>query len=177
MEPAPDLPIEHRDPRTLTPHPENYRSHPDAQVEAIAQNISDLGMYSPVVIDTQDRILAGHGVTLGCISLQLETIPVYVFEGTEAAAKRLMVADNELSRGAEDSEEALAALLGEVAESYGDLRGTGWSKDALEELVAEIDAGDDFDPDAVEFPEYDENIDTSGIRYATCPECGHEFPV
>jgi hypothetical protein len=27
------------------------------------------------------------------------------------------------------------------------------------------------------FPEYDENIDVSGIKTATCPECGHEFPI
>ena len=190
METTPDLPIEHRDPRTLTPHPDNYRGHPDAQVEAIARNISDLGMYRPVVVTTEGVVLAGHGVTLAAAKLDLETIPVYVFEGTEAAAKRLMVADNELSRGAEDSEETLAALLGEIAESYGDLRGTGWSEDALAELVAEIEEGG-YTPNItpeVKLIEYtDDEIehaadglkekmrDGQQLKEVVCPYCSKEF--
>jgi len=173
METTPDLPIEHRDPRTLTPHPRNPRGHPQAQVDDIARNITDLGIYGPIVVQPDGTILKGHGMTLAAISLGLETVPVVLFNGTDAQAIRLMVADNELSRGAEDSEETLAALLGEIAESYGDLRGTGWSEDALAELVAEIE---DAEHEEVEIPEEFPEYDPEGMEFEhECPKCAYQW--
>jgi len=112
-------------------------------------------------------------MTLAAISLGLETVPVVLFNGTDAQALRLMVADNELSRGAEDSEETLAALLGEIAESYGDLRGTGWSEDALAELVAEIE---DAEHEEVEIPEEFPEYDPEGMEFEhECPKCAYQW--
>ena len=146
------------DPRTLKPNPENYRGHPQEQIAEIATSLRDLGQFKNVVVRPDGTILAGHGVVQAAIA---EGVPVwgFIFEGTDAEARRLMVADNELSRGAEDDERALHALLNEINRDFGDLAGTGWS-DAEHEAVLKALAAEDFglakaeqeDPGAGEAP-------------------------
>ena len=164
------------DPRTLKPNPENYRGHPQEQIAEIATSLRDLGQSR--TCRAPDRRLAGHGVVQAAIAEGVPVVWGFIFEGTDAEARRLMVADNELSRGAEDDDRALAELLSSIAMDFGDLAGTGWSDAEHEARLAELAAESaPFDPDSVEFPEYDEDLDVSNIKTATCPECGHEFPV
>jgi len=166
---ASDYTIEQRDPRSLTPHPQNYRHHPEEQVAEIARNIRDLGLYRPVIVTREGTILAGHGITLACIELGMATIPVYVFGGSEAQARRLLVADNELPRLAEDDDRALADLLQEVSRDYGDLRGTGWDDEALKGLLAETTVPN-FAPVGIE-----EQGRLDQKKPIICPKCGAEF--
>lgn len=107
------------DPRTLKPNPENYRAHPPAQVADIGASLRAFGQYRNVVARPDGTILAGHGVVAAAIAEGRETIAVFEFEGTDAEARRLMVADNELSRGAEDDDRALAELLSSIATDFG----------------------------------------------------------
>jgi len=166
------------DPRTLKPNPENYRAHPQEQIAEIATSLRDLGQFKNVVVRPDGTILAGHGVVQAAIAEGVPVVWGFIFEGTDAEARRLMVADNELSRGAEDDDRALAELLSSIATDFGDLAGTGWSDAEHEARLAELAAESaPFDPDSVEFPEYDEDLDVSNIKTATCPECGHEFPL
>lgn len=160
----------------LQAHPQNYRAHPPEQVSAIKASLTRLGQFRAVVVNTEDTILAGHGVVQAAQELGWTEITVHVFEGDEAEQRLVMVADNELSRKAEDDERDLMSLLREINEDFGDLRGTGWDEREMQERLDAL-AGEDFDAEAVDFPEYDENIDTSGIKTVECPECGHEFPV
>lgn len=128
------------DPRTLKPNPENYRAHPQEQIAEIAASLRAFGQYRNVVARPDGTILAGHGVVEAAIAEGRETIAVFVFDGTDAEARRLMVADNELSRGAEDDERALHALLNEINRDFGDLAGTGWSDAEHEARLAELAA-------------------------------------
>lgn len=173
----PPLSIEYRDPRALAANPENYRHHPPEQISEIKRSLQDLGQYRNVVCRPDGTLLAGHGVVQAAIDLGWEQIAVHVFTGSEAKARRLMVADNELSRGAEDDERALHALLNEINRDFGDLAGTGWSDAEHEAQLKELATEGEVDPNSVEFPEYDEDLDVSNIKTATCPECGHEFPL
>lgn len=88
------------DPRTLKPNPENYRGHPQEQIAEIATSLRDLGQFKNVVVRPDGTILAGHGVVQAAIDLGWEQIAVHVFTGTDAEARRLMVADNEHIRDA-----------------------------------------------------------------------------
>lgn len=166
---ASDYTVEQRDPRSLQPHPQNYRRHPEEQVAEIARNIRDLGLYRPVIIREDGTILAGHGITLACIELGMATIPVYVFGGSEAQARRLLVADNELPRLAEDDDRALAELLKEVSQDYGDLRGTGWDEEKLANFLvvtrseAEV-PGFDAAAEWVGLPEVEEKEREVGVK-------------
>jgi ParB-like chromosome segregation protein Spo0J len=89
------------DPRTLKPNPENYRGHPQEQIAEIATSLRDLGQFKNVVVRPDGTILAGHGVVQAAIAEGVPVVWGFIFEGTDAEARRLMVADNELSRGAD----------------------------------------------------------------------------
>jgi ParB-like chromosome segregation protein Spo0J len=171
-----ELVIEQRDPNELLAHPQNYRAHPAEQIEEIAKSLRALGQYRNVVARPDGTLLAGHGVVEAARKVGMKTVAVHIFEGTAEQEHLLMVADNELSRKAVDDEHALHGLLKQLQQEWGDLGGTGWDDDEHEQRLAEL-AAEDFDPDSVDFPEYDENLDTSNVREVTCPECGHEFPV
>lgn len=132
----PPLSIEYRDPRALAANPENYRHHPPEQISEIKRSLQDLGQYRNVVCRPDGTLLAGHGVVQAAIDLGWEQIAVHVFTGSEAKARRLMVADNELSRGAVNDDRELASLLRQVQRDFGDLRGTGFDASDLADLWA-----------------------------------------
>jgi hypothetical protein len=159
---------------SIKPHPRNYRGHPDAQVQAIRHSLDQFGQYRPVVVSSDGVILAGHGVWLARKAQGEKTIDEVRmdFPADDQRAEKLMVADNELARGAEDDQAQLAALLADIQRTDG-LDGTGWDDGALDALIGNM-AAEDF---KAQGKEYDEDIDVSGIPMATCPECGHEFPV
>jgi ParB-like chromosome segregation protein Spo0J len=46
----------------LQAHPQNYRAHPPEQISAIKASLTRLGQFRAVVVNTEDTILAGHGV-------------------------------------------------------------------------------------------------------------------
>jgi hypothetical protein len=143
-------------------------------VDAIRQSLDAFGQYRDVVVSSDGVILAGHGIWLAQKSAgatDIDTVRMD-FPADDPRAEKLMVADNELSRMAQDDDRALAALLADVQSTEG-LDGTGWDDGALDALIGKMAAEDA----KAQGKEFDENIDTSGIPMATCPECGHEFPV
>ena len=156
----PPLTIEFRDPRTLQANEANYRHHPREQIADIQRSLRDLGQYRNVVVREDGVLLAGHGVVQAACEMGWTEIAVHVFRGTEAQARLLMVVDNEVSRGAEDDERALHALLNEINRDFGDLQGTGWTDAEHEARLAEL-AAEDYgaqkaeqeDPGAGEAPE------------------------
>jgi len=145
------LTLEYRDPRELHPHPRNYRAHPPEQIKQIAKSLADFGQYKNIVVTPDGMVIAGHGVVQAAIEAGISELAVYVFDGDEAQVRRMMVADNELSRGAQDDPLALHDLLEEIARDDGDLTGTGWNereiKEQLDALAAEII---DFTPQVTE---------------------------
>lgn len=171
---ADNMQIEHRPIGWFKPHPDNYREHPSEQVEQIAASLEQFGQFKNVVARPDGTVIAGHGVVAAAMQCGEEHLAVFIYDGDDDAVRKLMVADNELSRMAQDDDIQLAELLRSIEATSG-LEGTGFDDAALRELLG--GSAQPFDPDSVEFPEYDENIDTSGIKTATCPECGHEFPV
>jgi ParB-like chromosome segregation protein Spo0J len=54
--------IEYRDPKTLTPHPQNYRAHPPEQVAEICKSIRAHGQVKNIIVNPEGIILCGHGV-------------------------------------------------------------------------------------------------------------------
>ena len=90
--------IEHRKLAELTPHPNNSHTHPDAQIAAIAGSIAAFGFNAPILVDSKDGILAGHGRYLASVKLGLETVPVVVLDHLSEIEKRAYIlADNKLA--------------------------------------------------------------------------------
>ena len=154
-------------------NPENYRAHPEEQLDVLEQSLERFGVFRNVVARPDGTILAGHGILRAAQRRGLTEFPTVVFDGSDAEARALMVADNEQSRLAQDDEAQLGALLSGLSDE-GLLAVTGHDDDSLAALLADV-AGPPFVPP--DFNEYDENIDLSNVKLTTCPECGHEFPV
>lgn len=126
-------PIEH-----IRPYAKNNRTHPDQQIERIAQSIREFGFNQPIVIDEENTVLVGHGRLLAAQRLQLATVPVVRVAGLKEAQKRgYRILDNKLQNDSEwelgNLEEELAGLieLGFPMES--------WGLDKLHSLFPEAD--------------------------------------
>jgi hypothetical protein len=132
-----DFTVEHWPLDRLQANPDNYRHHPEAQVAQLQKSLQQFGVFKNVVATPEGLVLAGHGVVAAAMQEGLDTLPVYVFTGSEDEQRKLMVADNELSRLAEDDDAQLSQLLAAI-QADGGLEGTGYDEDGLAALIGSL---------------------------------------
>lgn len=155
----------------LRPHPRNYRDHPEEQIAHLMESVREHGVFRPILAARDGTILAGHGVARACGRLGIEAVPVSCLDldPEDPRALKLLVADNESSRLAEDSDADLAGLLEEINTSLG-LLGTGHTEESLAELLNGLELPPEPAPPE-EFPAHDEGIATD----YQCPRCGYAW--
>jgi DNA modification methylase len=120
----------------LVPYARNPRTHSDTQVVQIAASIAEFGFNAPVLVDTNDGVIAGHGRLLAAQKLGLAEVPVIVLDHlTEIQKRAYIIADNKLALNAGWDEELLAAELDQLAKENFDIELTGFSEDELEDLL------------------------------------------
>ena len=96
----------------LRPDPKNPRKHKKRQVDQIAASIRSFGFNVPVLIDAEQRVLAGHGRLLAAKQLGLAEVPTIALSHlTAEQARAFMLADNRLAEGADWDEALLAEHL------------------------------------------------------------------
>jgi len=121
----------------LVPYARNSRTHSDEQVAQIAASIKEWGWTTPVLVDEQGSIIAGHGRTLAAQRLKMTEVPVMVASGWSDAKKRAyIIADNKLALNAGWDESMLALELGEISDLGFDITLTGFGKDELASIMA-----------------------------------------
>jgi hypothetical protein len=120
----------------LKAHPDNYRTHPDDQLEHLAASIREHGFYRNVVTAKDLTVLAGHGVVEACRLLGLKQIPVTRLKIKPDApqALKVLAGDNTISHLAEDDDRVLTELLKGLGETD-DLLGTGFDDQMLAALL------------------------------------------
>jgi hypothetical protein len=69
------LPIELVPRGSVRPHPDNYRQHPPDQLAHIKASIKAHGIYRPLVVSSDDVVLAGHGLLQHNPGIALEVLP------------------------------------------------------------------------------------------------------
>jgi DNA modification methylase len=140
----------------LRPWPRNARTHSRKQIRQIAESIRRFGFTNPVLIDAENRILAGHGRVEAARELGMSTVPCLRVDHLSAAEKRAYVlADNKLALNAGWDEELLALELEELMEAdiEFDVGLTGFSISEVDQLVEGLvheevgDPADDRLPD------------------------------
>ena len=132
---------------SLVPYAANARTHSDAQVAQIAASIAEFGFVNPVLVDAAGVLVAGHGRVLAAKRLGLATVPaIRLAHLTEAQARALRLADNQIALNSGWDEALLAAELARIRDDGAvDLDVLGFSPLELDELLAAADDEGDAD--------------------------------
>lgn len=149
----------YRDPNALKPYERNAKRHPDSQITRIAESINQFGFRQPVVIDSENHIVAGHGRVLAALQLGLDKIPcILVDDLTPTQIKAYRLADNKTAESDWDFN-LLNVELGGIPDI--DMTVFGFTE------LPDIDI-DDFFSEIEEGPEKEE-------KEIKCPHCGMSF--
>ena len=85
----------------LKAYENNPKIHTDRQIELIAKSIEmTKGLRQPIVIDSDNVVVVGHGRLLACKQLGYDTVPCELVDDlTEDEIKAYRLIDNELAKG------------------------------------------------------------------------------
>ena len=152
------LSLQYKPLEMLIPYARNARQHSDAQVAQIAASIREFGWATPIIVDAQSNVIAGHGRLLAARKLGLAEVPVVSMDHLSDTQRRaLILADNKIAENATWDEAVLGVELAALSEAGFELGLTGFSPDEWERLI-EGDLSDEkglTDEDAV--PEVSEH--------------------
>jgi len=146
--------VERRPVSALVPYVRNARTHSPEQVAQLAASIREWGWTTPILVDEQSNIIAGHGRVLAAQHLGLGAVPVMVATNWSEAQKRAyLLADNQLALNAGWDMNLLRVELGELRDLGVDLALTGFGDLEIDSLLrgtaAEIDPDEAPEPSPV----------------------------
>ncbi|HGS5009501.1 TPA: ParB/Srx family N-terminal domain-containing protein [Vibrio parahaemolyticus] len=130
--------FDYRDPAKLKPYKNNPKIHSKKQVEEVAASIDEFGFASPVIIDEDDNILAGHCRTDAAVLRKLKKVPVYVLVGlTDAQKMAYVIADNKLAQNSKWDMDLLAVNIDEISDDF-DIDLLGFTESELEVILKDF---------------------------------------
>src|SRR3982074_851240 len=95
IEDNPDMTIENWPIVRPIPYARNARRIPQSAIDKVAASIKEFGWRQPIVVDSEDVIIAGHTRLLGAQKLELSEVPVHVaLNLTPAQVKAYRIMDN-----------------------------------------------------------------------------------
>ena len=120
----------------LKPYDNNAREHSPEQVAQIAASITEFGFLNPILVDSNDGIVAGHGRLSAARELALDVVPVVVLDHlTEAQKKAYILVDNKLAENASWNEELLQEEIVALNLQDFDISILGWDEDEIREIM------------------------------------------
>lgn len=145
----------------LVPYERNSRTHSPEQVAQIAASIAEFGFVNPILVDSNDGILAGHGRLAAARDLGMTEVPVVVLDHLTPTQRRAyVIADNKLTLNAGWDMNLLQQEVAGLQLQEFDLELLGFDEQELADLLT----FDELKPGAAEGPG-----EAEGHR---CPECG-----
>jgi len=150
-----ELQVVYRSVAELIPYAANSRTHSDAQVAQIAASIKEFGWASPILIDGDNTIIAGHGRLMAARKLGMEEVPAIILDHlTKAQQRALVIADNQLALNAGWDMDMLKAEIEDLNLENFDINLLGFDEKFLDGLLEPEPAAGLTDDDAVpEVPE------------------------
>lgn len=132
----------------LMPYKRNARTHSQEQIAQIAASISEFGFLNPILVDSSEGIIAGHGRLAAAKELGLIEVPVVVFDHlTEPQRRAYVIADNQLALQAGWDEDLLAQELDMLQASDFNLDLLGFDGDELSKLLGGEFGGAEEEPE------------------------------
>ena len=155
----------------LSGYARNARTHSAEQVAEIVASIKTFGWTTPILVDEEREIIAGHGRLAAAQSLGLAEVPTITLRGlTPAQVKALRLADNQLALNSGWDMDLLAAELGELKLEDFDLDVIGFEP----EFMATLDAPPQK-PAGVSLDDKPKPPPKDAPETCRCPKCGFDF--
>jgi DNA modification methylase len=148
--------IERRKVDALIPYARNARTHSDEQVAQLAASIKEWGWTTPVLIDEDGEIIAGHGRVMAARKLDIDEIPTMTASGwTKAQKQAYVLADNQLPQNAGWDMDLLSVEMKDLDSEGFDLSLIGFGDDMMANMLVDPTEGltdEDAVPDVPENP-------------------------
>ncbi len=140
----------------LIPYARNARTHSDEQVAQLAASIKEWGWTTPVLVDEDGEIIAGHGRVMAARKLGIEEVPTMTASGwTKAQKQAYVLADNQLPQNAGWDMDLLSVEMKDLDADGFDLSLIGFGDDMLANILVDETEGltdEDAVPDVPENP-------------------------
>ena len=134
----------------LIPYARNSRTHSDDQVAQIAGSIKEFGFTNPVLCDSDNGIIAGHGRVMAAQKCGIKEVPCITVDGwTDAQRRAYVIADNQLPLNAGWDMDMLKVEMQELSELGFDVDLIGFEEDMLSGLLDDLTNDGNTDPDDV----------------------------
>jgi DNA modification methylase len=168
----------------LRPFERNARTHSNRQIRQIAESIGAFGFVNPVLIDSTNRIIAGHGRVLAAKRIGRERVPTVRIDWlSEDQIRAYIIADNQLALKAGWDKEILAIelqYLMNIDSPDFDVTITGFEVPEIDAILADPN-GASNDEESFAEPDRDAVPATApgdiwhlGKHRITCASCLHE---
>lgn len=136
----------------LKPYENNAKIHGQEQIEQLRKSLREFGFVSPVLIDEDKNLIAGHGRVEAARAEGMTEVPyVTVSDLTEAQRRAYIIADNRLAETGEWDAARLKFEMEELSSLSFDTALTGFTMDNILLLSGDEPAGgpeaqeDDYD--------------------------------
>ena len=148
---------------SLIPYARNSRTHSEQQVSQIAASIKEWGWTTPVLVDEDGGIIAGHGRVLAAQKLGIDDVPTIVATGwTKAQKQAYVLADNQLPQNAGWDMDLLSVEMKDLDSEGFDLSLIGFDDGMLMNLSLLTEEGlTDAEKEWEGMPEFDQGDNTS----------------
>ena len=157
----------------LKPYARNARTHSAEQIDKIAASIATYGFNAPILVDSDDGIVAGHGRLEAAKSLGMTEVPVIVLDHlSEQQRQAYLLVDNRLSDLGGWDMDMLALEIETLQEQGLVLEDMGFTEDELSQLLDEPFDTETEEIDDTPPPTEDRESEEA---HCICPNCGHQF--
>lgn len=152
----------------------NWRGHPESQADSLDDSLETLHWIGSVKVNIQTgRMFDGHlRVKRALVKNPSMPIPVDYYDLSPEEEDLALAVHDAITEQAEPIPDKLAALLERTRALTADRPGLGAMLERLRQKAEELRP---FNPDGVEFKEYDESA-ANDVEYIECPACQHRFP-
>ena len=129
----------------LIPYARNAKKHDAAQVSKLAGSIREFGFNNPILIDSQNGIIAGHGRVLAAQQLGLADVPcIRLGHLTDTQRRAYILADNRLALDAGWDHVILAEEIEAINDLGFDMDLTGFAPEEVTSFLESMNQ--DFSP-------------------------------
>lgn len=156
--------IEYLKTEELIPYANNPRNNDGEAVDRVAASIAEYGFKSPIIVDKDNIIIAGHTRYKAAKKLGIDEVPIIKADDlTPAQIKAYRIADNKVAEYSSWDNELLSLELEKLQELDFDLDLTGFEDWEIESLLSADDDTEDLGE------ALDENRETLQERFIVPP--------